>query len=133
APTISDRFPGGLSYRPCPNSISYFATGYHGMSVPFVPAPVDTFRVGMTGGPTTPGAADAGTLYVPGSGTLLSVSGEVTVTSDLCPVGLHDYPHLPDLALPVNWAFYTQRPASYDVATFTVEYRHYVPVASRRP
>jgi hypothetical protein len=35
---------------------------------------------------------------------------------------------MPPMDLPVAWSFQTARDNSYDVASFTVEYRHYVPV-----
>jgi flagellar hook assembly protein FlgD len=129
SPVPSTRFAGGLSYGPCSLPYTYATIGYYGVSVPVLPSPVDSFRIGVTGGPTKAGAADTGLLYVSGP-TTLTVSGEGTTTSDWFPVALHDYPYLPHLAFPVQWAFYTQPPASYDVATFTVEYRYYVPVVS---
>jgi hypothetical protein len=37
------------------------------------------------------------------------------------------HPFLPDQETPVTWTFTTHGSNSYDVATFTVEYRYYVP------
>ena len=126
SPVDSTRFPGGLSYQPCTSTFTYATIGYFAAEPPFVAAPVDSFRVSVTGGPTTPGGTDHGTLGAGGVAT--TVAGEGTTTSDWTPVALDDYPFLPDGALPVDWTFSTSAPDSYDVAWFTVEYRRYVPV-----
>ena len=121
-PVPSDRFPGGLSFRqPC--SFGYAAVRYFGAAPPFVPAPVDDFRITATGGPTTPGAPDTGEL----SGVVTG-PGDTTVTTPWTPVDLRHHPYVPDGDQPVWWSFSTSELNSYDVASFTVEYRYYVPV-----
>jgi hypothetical protein len=42
---------------------------------------------------------------------------------------LAEHPFLPNGSYPVHWTFRTDKPSSYEVATFTVDYRYYVPVA----
>jgi flagellar hook assembly protein FlgD len=115
-PVPSDRFPDGLSFRPC--SYSSLETFTH--SVPFPAAPVDSYRVSATGGPTEPGTADQGHLHgtstVPGDGT--------TTTPWLAP-SLTSHPFLPGLSDAMWWLLITLPPDSYDVGTFTAEYRHY--------
>ena len=90
--------------------------------MPFDVAPVDSFRVTATGGPTEPGSPDTG--YLSGTPT---APGDSSTTTPWLPVGLTGYPHLPHQDRPVSWRFGTWDGSSYDVATFAVEYRHYVP------
>jgi hypothetical protein len=54
----SDRFPHGLSFRPCTGSPYTFRDFV--ASPPVKAAPVDSFRITATGGPTTPGSDDVG-------------------------------------------------------------------------
>jgi hypothetical protein len=122
APVLSDRFPGGLSFRqPC--DFGYAALQYFGAAPPFTPAPVDYYRVSATGGPMTPGDSDVGWLDGVAMGP-----GDVTVTSPYHSVDPTTVPYLPSGRQPLNWSFQTTSENDYDVASFTVEYRYYVPV-----
>ena len=111
-----------LSFRPCPSTYGWHTAGYYGSDVPFPEAPVDRYRVTATGGPTAPGGADQGHFL--GATT---ITGDGSTTSEWYPVHVTGHPVLPDQDRPVTWTFTTHRPNSYDVATFTVEYRHYLP------
>jgi flagellar hook assembly protein FlgD len=123
-PVPSDRFPGGLSFQqPC--SFGYAAVRYFGATPPVVPAPVDAFRVTAVGGPTTPGDTDVARF-----GALVMGPGDATVTTPWENVDLGDYPYLPDADQPVTWAVSTSDQNDYDIASFTIEYRYYVPVIS---
>jgi hypothetical protein len=51
-----------------------------------------------------------------------------STTSSWLPVALAAHPYLPSGSQPVFWSFGTNAGHSYDVASFTVEYRHYEPV-----
>jgi hypothetical protein len=118
----SERFAHGLSFRPCPPSFGWHTAGYYGSDVPFPEAPVDSYRVIASGGPTTPGGADQGRLAgVPTN------PGDASTATPWIPVQLASHPFLPDQDRPVTWTFTTHGSNSYDVATFSVEYRHYVP------
>ncbi len=120
-PVPSTRFPGGLSFQqPC--SFGYAALGLFGASPPLTPAPVDSFRVTAVGGPTTPGDSDIASF----AGATMG-PGDVTVSTPWQPVELDDYPYLPDRTQPVTWSVSTDTENDYDIATFTVEYRSYVP------
>jgi hypothetical protein len=55
--------------------------------------------------------------------------GDATAWTPFTPVELDTTPYLPLQARPATWRFHTHAGNSYDVATFTVEYRRYVPVA----
>ena len=119
-PVPSERFPGGLSFRhPC--NFYLPAVGFWGASPPLTPAPVDSFRITATGGPTTLGGSDSGTL----DGVVIG-PGDATVSTPWQSVNLTQYPYLPDARQPVNWGFSTAN--NYDLASFTVEYRYYTPV-----
>ncbi len=123
-PVPSDRFPGGLSFRqPC--SFGYAAVRYFAASPPVVPAPVDTFRVTATGGPTTPGDNDIAHF----AGLVLG-PGDATVSSPWRDVDPDAFPYLPDARRPMTWAVSTSEDNDYDIASFTLEYRYYVPVVS---
>jgi hypothetical protein len=128
APVPSERFPHGLSFRhPCAESSwLYGSERYFTTDVPFPAAPVDTYRISMAGGPTVPGSGDHADLFV-AEQTKTTAVGDVTVTSPWSPVDLDHQPNVPTMHQPVVWSVYTSL-ASYDVASFTVEYRHYVPV-----
>jgi hypothetical protein len=121
-PVLSARFQGGLSFPPCDYE-SAATAGYFATDVPFAPAPVDAYRITATGGPTEAGAPDTGNLY--GTPT---TPGDTSTVSGWLPVALSRYPQLPEQRHPASWWFQTRNGSSYDVATFTVEYRHYVPV-----
>ncbi len=122
-PVASERFPDGLSFRPCTAPYYWGTAGYFGSDVPFPEAPVDSYRVTASGGPTTPGSSDQGRL----SGTPIG-PGDAAATTPWRSVDLTGDPFLPAQDRPVTWTFATVPPNSYDVATFTVEYKHYVPV-----
>ncbi|KQV69615.1 hypothetical protein ASC64_07150 [Nocardioides sp. Root122] len=121
-PVPSERFPDGLSFRPATESWQWGTAGYFGMDVPFAESPADTYRVTATGGPTVPGSPDQGRLDGIDVGP-----GDATVTAQWRSVSLTGDPFLPAMDLPVTWTFITSPENSYDVATFTVEYRRYVP------
>jgi hypothetical protein len=124
-PVASDRFPGGLSFRrPCPGGFGYATVRYFGATPPVPPAPVDSFRVTASGGPTTPGDTDVASF-----GGQTMGPGDVTVTTSWYQVDLLHHPYLPDASKPVTWEVSTGGDNSYDVASFTVEYRYYAPVA----
>ena len=55
--------------------------------------------------------------------------GDATATTPWTKVDLTHYAYLPDAEQPVRWGFSTTDGNDYDVATFTVEYRHYVPAS----
>ena len=126
-PVPSERFPGGLSFRqPCSfGSLSGWPTvRFFGASSPLTPAPVDSFRVTATGGPSTPGGSDWATL----DGVIMG-PGDATVSTPWQSVELTHYPYLPDARQPVNWGFSTSQYNNYDLASFTVEYRYYTPMS----
>ena len=121
-PVASDRFPGGLSFRqPC--DFGYAAVRYFAAAPPVVPAPVDAYRVTASGGPTTPGDTDVARF-----GGLVLGPGDATVTTPWLDVDLDSYPYLPDAERPIRWRVSTSDENDYDIASFTVEYRYYVPV-----
>ena len=124
SPEASERFDDGLSFRPCPSTSGWATIGRFGSDVPFPEAPVDSFRVTATGGPTTPGGSDRGGI----AGTPTN-PGDASTTTPWRPVHLTSHPFLPDQDRPAIWTFSTSESNSYDVATFTLEYRHYVPAA----
>lgn len=124
SPVGSERFADGLSFRPCTEPYLWGTAAYFGSDVPFAEAPVDSYRVTATGGPTTPGSSDQARL----SGTPIG-PGDASATTPWRAVDLTGDPFLLARDRPVTWTFTTLRPSSYDVATFTVEYRHYVPAA----
>ena len=84
---------------------------------------MDSWRVSATGGPTIPGDTDVGSL----SGVTMG-PGDVTVTTPWRQVDLLNQPYVPDGAQPAVWSFSTDGDNEFDVASFTVEYRYYVPV-----
>jgi len=123
-PVPSDRYPGGLSFRhPC--DFGYAAVRYFGAAPPLVPAPVDAFRVTATGGPTTPGDTDIAHFDA-----MVMGPGDATVTTPWEDVNLKNHPYLPDAEHPIAWAVSTSDQNDYDIASFTLEYRYYVPVGS---
>ncbi len=121
SPVPSERYPGGLSFRPCTSPSDYATLGLYGSDVPFVEAPVDSYRITATGGPTTPGGDDQGSL----SGTATEPDGSTSTPWQA--VRLTGRPFLPDQDRPVTWSFTTDGDDSYDLDTFTVDYRYYVP------
>ena len=123
APVSSERFAGGLAFPPCDIEFAS-TTGFFASDVPVDVAPVDAFRVTATGGPTVPGSTDTGWLD-----DTPTAEGDSSTTTTWHPVSLTRYPHLPSRARPVSWRFGTRDDSSYDVESFTVEYRHYVPAA----
>ncbi len=121
-PVASDRFAGGLSFRACPDpdrgTVAWFSS-----APPVRAAPYDTFRITASGGPTTPGADDVGSI----SGYQQVGPGDTSASSPWLYVDLDTSPYLPDQQGPVRWYFSTEDGDAFDVATFTVEYRYYVP------
>lgn len=91
--------------------------------------PVDTYRVTATGGPPTVGGTGSGWLSDQVIGP-----GDATVTTAWFDVHPEAYPYLPGRDLAATWNFGTtagddpRTTTSYDVASFTVEYRRYVPM-----
>jgi hypothetical protein len=123
-PVPSERFAGGLSFRqPCSIFTYWPARAYFGARAPVRPAPVDSFRVTATGGPTTPGETDVANFDGIPMGP-----GDVAVSTPWTPVEPTRHPYLPDARQPMNWGFSTSMDNNYDVASFTVEYRYYAPV-----
>lgn len=128
APEPSTRYPGGLSFPACDLQGSGAPTAkFFTADLPFREAPVDTYRLSSTGGPTTPGASDRGRLSAGLAEGVDTLQGDGTATTGWAVVDLTRYPYLPGGLRPVQWAFSTLYPQSYDVASFTIEYRHYVP------
>jgi flagellar hook assembly protein FlgD len=126
APVPSTRFAGGLSFPACTtDGLGGSTSRYFTMPVPFAAAPVDRFRVSATGGPTDPASASIGHL-----GDTQVGPGDATAWTPWAAAKLGAAPYLPDQASPVSWHFYTGAGSSYDVASFTVEYRYYVPVTA---
>jgi flagellar hook assembly protein FlgD len=127
-PAESQRFPGGLHFREC---FDFSASGADfAVPVPFSAAPVDTYRVTATGGPPTDGGTGSGGLSGQGMGP-----GDAIATTAWFDVHPEAYPYLPDQDLAPTWSFTASSSkddpgttTSYDLASFTVEYRRYVPV-----
>jgi hypothetical protein len=123
SPVDSDRFPGGLSFRDCPGYGYDAATSASfGLPLPFAAAPVDTYRVTATGGPPVVGGTGTGRL-----GSVTMGPGDATVTTGWAPVDLSRAPFVPDQDIAAEWGFSTTQ--DYDLASFTVEYQHYVEVS----
>jgi hypothetical protein len=118
--TPSRRFPGGVSFHGC-TSFS-FATTYFVATPPLTAAPVDTFRITATGGPSTPGSDDVGSI----AGQTIG-PGDASATTPWRRVRLNVPPYLSGQQRAVTFWFGTSDDNSYDVATFTIEYRYYVP------
>ena len=62
SPVASRALRGRARFRPCPSTVGWATIGHFGSDVPFPEAPVDSYRVTATGGPTTPGGTDGGRL-----------------------------------------------------------------------
>lgn len=130
APVPSERFPGGLSFRP---SSERHAAGHFTIALPFPAAPIDTYRVSAFGGPTTPGSTDIGTLSCCNGSDSQTPVGDGTTATPWGPVSVRDEPFLPTGTQPVRW-YFAGLPAaailsqSYDVASFTIDYNYYAPV-----
>ena len=116
SPVDSSRFPGGLSFATCWSNWSY---ARFGLPLPFAAAPADTYRVTVTGGPPVAGGAGTGRLDGIDMGP-----GDATVTTRWKAVDLGHHPYLPEQDLAATWEF--SATPEYDLASFTVEYRHYV-------
>ena len=129
-PKPSTRFPGGLSFQPCESSYQHGSYGFYAASSPtLTPAPVDSYRVTTTGGPTAAGEDDTGQMVVGEQLVSTTPVGDGSTTSAWVPVALAAHPYLPVGGQPVFWSFGTHSGNAYDVASFTVHYRHYVPVS----
>ena len=88
--------------------------------------------VSMFGGPTTPGAADQGTLTVRSGDTFINTptgadTTDHTVTAAPVPLSTgfdnFDEEYVPGF----NWSFSTREGASFDVASFTLKYTFLTP------
>ena len=117
SPVDSTRFPGGLSFTRCWSNWSY--AGF-GLPLPFAAAPTDTYRVTVSGGPPTAGGT--GTANI---GGIMMGPGDATVTTSWRAVDLGHSPYLPEQDIAATWQFSSSAP-DYDLASFTVEYQHYV-------
>jgi len=122
-PTDSGRFPGGLSFVACPDP-DKGTRAWFTAAPPVLASPADTFRVTATGGPSTPGGDDVGSL----TGYVSVGPGDGSATTPWLSPSLDAPPYLPDRATPVAWGFATQDGDAFDVASFTVAYRYWVPV-----
>jgi hypothetical protein len=122
-PVPSDRFAGGLSFRACPGHASD-ARAWFSAAPPVTASPSDAFRITATGGPATPGTTDVGSL----SGYATLGPGDGSVRTPWLSPGLVDPPYLPDQQAAATWGFSTSGGDGFDVASFTVEYRYWVPV-----
>ncbi len=112
----------GLGFlQPC--TFGYAAVKQFSATPPVQPAPVDSYRVTVSGGPPDPGGPGIGHL----DGVVVG-PGDATATTPWRQVDLTHYAYLPDASSPIFWGFSTSEGNDYDVASFTVEYRHYVPV-----
>jgi hypothetical protein len=87
-------------------------------------SPSDAFRVTATGGPATSGTTDVGSL----SGYATLGPGDGSARTPWLSPGLVDPPYLPDQQAVAAWGFSTSGGDGFDVASFTVEYRYWVPV-----
>ena len=122
SPVPSARYVAGLSFDVAScgwgSSLGFFA-----WTPPFRAAPVDTYRVTAVGGPA-----------IPGTQATLALSGEVmgpgddTATTPWTGLDLGRPPYLPDGETPATWSASAGVDAAYDVASFTIEYVHWVPV-----
>jgi hypothetical protein len=83
---------------------------------------VDTYRVTAVGGPTSPGAPDIGQFHDQTLGP-----GDDSATTSWLPTDVDSQPYLPDGYLAATWGFRTSGGNSYDLASFTIEYRRWVP------
>lgn len=126
-PTQSERFGGGMTVAITGGcEIALFSPR---VEVPFQLDPSTSWRVILTGGPTTAGEDDVAVISVgdgfdyvetptvPGDGTTTTGWGQVT-----------EY----EWQRPLNWVFHIMiddPETSYDVAEYTVEVRHYEPPA----
>ena len=121
-PVASTRYVDGLSFGPCADPYfspaEYFTTTFPGPS-----GPADSVRFGATGGPTVAGGTDDGLLngsqVGPGDGTFWTawdVFGARASGADATTTVF-------------SWGFGTNAQNSYDIASFIVEYRRYVPVS----
>ena len=122
-PVPSDRFPGGLSFRqPC--SFGYAAVEYFAAAPTRRPRSVDAYRVSATGGPSTPGDSDVAQLRRPRPRSWGRDRDDA--------VGARRPRRLsvpPDARRPMSWAVSTSQENDYDISSFTLEYRYYVPVS----
>ena len=117
SPVDSTRFPGGLSFTKCWSNLSY--AGF-GLPLPFAAAPSDIYRVTVSGGPPT-----AGGTGTANTGGIMMGPGDATVTTPWRAVDLGHAPYLPDQDIAATWQFSSSVP-DYDLASFKVEYQHFV-------
>ena len=120
-PEPSQRFPGGLHFG-CWRTLA--------SAVPFVVGAGDSYRVTVAGGPAVVGSSATGTLeWGFGPGKYLDLGpGDASATGPWTLVEPTRYPMVDDPTRPVLWWFTSNSIGGYDLATVTIEYRHYVPV-----
>jgi len=123
SPVASDRFAQGLSFRSCEPSEVGSAETFRGYAPTDGLGPRDQYRIVATGGPTEPGEVDQGRL----NGTP-TPPGDGTTTSAWSDLNFEDHMYVRLGHDPIRWSFWAPEGNSYDVATFAVEYKHYVPV-----
>jgi flagellar hook assembly protein FlgD len=142
---VTSSYPGGKYeyYSPGPSyrmwgGLSFFVSGNVGplpvladfaADAPVPEAPVDTYRVTATGGPTVPGSTDVGWLSAGSTPAMQTATGDASIVTPWSTVDLFRYPYLPDGYRPMTWRFWTEGGQGYDVSWFTLEYRYYVRVA----
>lgn len=123
-PAASQRFPGGL----------HFGYGAYSSPVPYVVGAADAYRITVRGGPTTPESHATGQLFgwarLVGNRPTVMGPGDATASGEWQAVKPLRFPALQDRSRPVVWAFANfDDLLGYDLATVTVEYRHYVPAS----
>ncbi|MFC7497567.1 MULTISPECIES: hypothetical protein [unclassified Nocardioides] len=145
APVASERFAGGESFRSNAEDCRFWtpaqAFRHYGFT-PDLPAGstrFDRFRVTATGGPTTAGAADTGTVGIAtsrsiafhGDGPSATLAGDASVTTDWTTVrpDVELYPNDPSLNGNARMRWYAGAPGDgrYDIASYTLDYTYYAP------
>jgi hypothetical protein len=118
-PVASTRYVDGLSFRPCADPTFSPAENFT-TTFPGAFGPADSVRFGATGGPTVAGGTDIGFL----SGTQIG-PGDGTFWTDWDVLGAQEG-GADATSTVLTWGFGTSAQNSYDIASFTVEYRQYV-------
>ena len=126
-PAPSGRFDGGVTvavHDGCEHAL--FRPK---VDLPFRLDPSSSWRVSVTGGPTTPGEPDSGVISLradPSVAQTPTAPGDATTTTPWGQVARYEW------ARPQGWVFYLMvggPDTSYDVASFTIEVRRYLPPA----
>ncbi len=127
-PVPSERFRDGLRFQALPplDGFSRHAQQWSAMSPPFEVAPVDSYRVSAVGGPSTLGSANMGHLSTFSGSDVTTPAGDGTTTTPWVSIQTQS-PTLHWIRQPAVWNFSTNEQMSYDVASFTVDYRYYAP------